>query len=319
MPLRKAAVVMGIAMAMVCLLAVSYSLALGRPTPHHIPAGVVGQPTRHDGLISALEAHTHAALALRRYPTAAAAARAVSKQEIYAVLVFTRPRAELLVASAAGISVAQLLERAAATISSSPAGPLTVADLHPLPTSDPEGLVSFYVTLAATILGFMTMIQLRGNAPGLSLRAWLLCIVAVTSLGGLMLALVGDSAIGALRGVFPELWAALAAQIATAALFSSTMIMMVGRWALVPTWGLLIPLGNAASGGAVAPPLLPPFYAFVGRYMPNGATVEIVRNAVYFRHYQHLGPIIVEAAWLVATFIAFIVMTRVKGSGPGLA
>jgi hypothetical protein len=318
-PLRDAAVVIGIAVAMACLLAVSYTLALGRPTPRRIPAGVVGDPARHKGLISALETQTHGALGLRRYPTAAAAGRAVSEQQIYGVLVLTRPRAELLVASAAGISVARLLERAAATISTPAAEQLTVADLRPLPMSDPEGLASFYVALAATILGFITMLQIRVNASGLSLRAWLLCIVAVAMLGGLMLALVSDSVIAALHGPFPELWTALAAQIATGALFGSTMIMLVGRWAMVPTWAFLVPLGNAASGGAVAPPLLPPFYAFVGRYMPNGATVEIVRNAVYFRHYQHLGPILVEAAWIATTFTALIIIARIKGRGPGMA
>ncbi|MFZ0977574.1 MAG: hypothetical protein WAN22_35485 [Solirubrobacteraceae bacterium] len=31
-------------------------------------------------------------------------------------------------------------------------GPLEVIDLYPLPPSDPERLVSFYVTLSATIL-----------------------------------------------------------------------------------------------------------------------------------------------------------------------
>ena len=29
------------------------------------------------------------------------------------------------------------------------------------------------------------------------------------------------------------------------------------RWAFIPTWGLFVAIGNVASGGAVAPPLLP--------------------------------------------------------------
>jgi hypothetical protein len=40
-------------------------------------------------------------------------------------------------------------------------------------------------------------------------------------------------------------------------------------------------------------PLLPPFYAFIGRFLPPGATVRTVRTAVYFRRDQHLEPFIV--------------------------
>lgn len=69
-------------------------------------------------------------------------------------------------------------------------------------------------------------------------------------------------------------------------------------------------VGNAASGGAVAPPLLPPFYGFIGRYLPAGAIVEIIRNAVYFRHDRHVQPLIVEASWVVGTFAALMPATR---------
>jgi hypothetical protein len=44
---------------------------------------------------------------------------------------------------------------------------------------------------------------------------------------------------------------------------------------------------------AAAQPLLPPFYAFIGRFLPPGATVRTVRTAVYFRRDQHLEPFIV--------------------------
>ena len=315
-PYRHAAIVISIAVIMASLFALSYSLALGRPSPHQIPAGIVGDPRPHLALEAALEAQTHGALVFHPYPSVAAAKHAISEQQIYAALLLTPPGARLLIASAAGTSVARLLEQAVTKIAQSPIEPLQVVDLYPLPSTDPQGLVSFYVTLAATILGFVTMFQLRGNAPALSLRAWLGCIVAVAVIGGLLLALVSDPLIGALRAPFPELWAALAAQVAVAALFNSTMITLFGPWAIIPTWGFFVALGNAASGGAVAPPLLPSFYAFIGRFLPAGATIEIIRNAVYFRHYQHLEPLIVEALWLVGTFAALMVATRIRGQRP---
>jgi len=308
---------MAIAVIMSSVFAVSYSLALGRPTAHHIPAAVIGDPASRPAIVRALEAVTRDGLDLRRYASTSEAERMIAEQRIYAALVLNTPHPRLLVASAAGTSVARLLEQAAIGVPPSAGGPLEVIDLHPLPPSDPEGLVSFYVTLAATVLGFVTMFQLRANAPGLSLRAWLACVAGLAAIGGLVLTLIVDRLIGALHGPFLELWAALAAEVAAAALFNSAMLALIGRWAIVPTWGLFIAIGNASSGGAVAPPLLPAFYRFVGRFLPNGATVETVRNAVYFRHNQQLEPVVVEAAWIVCSLLAVLLAAELRGQTPG--
>lgn len=317
-PYRNALVVMAVAIVMASVFAVSYSLALGRPVPHHVPTAIVGSPASRPALVSALEAATRDGLDLRTYGSLSRVERMIGTQRIYGALVLDRSPPRLLVASAAGTSVARLLEQAALQVPPRAGGPLRVVDVHPLPPRDPEGLVSFYVTLAATILGFVTMFQLRANAPGLTLRAWLTCIATLASLGGLVVALVSDPLIGALRGPFGELWAALAAEIAVAAMFCSTMLALIGRWAIVPTWGLLVAIGNASSGGAVAAPLLPAFYRFIGRFLPNGATVETIRNAVYFRHDQQLEPIIVEATWFVCTLGALLLAARLGGRKPSI-
>jgi hypothetical protein len=94
------------------------------------------------------------------------------------------------------------------------------------------------------------------------------------------------------------------------------MLVLVGRWAIIPTWTLFVILGNTSSGGAVAQPLLPPFYDFIGRFLPPGVTVSIVRTAVYFRHDQHLEPFIVQAVWLVGTLAALLISARRLGRGP---
>ena len=78
------------------------------------------------------------------------------------------------------------------------------------------------------------------------------CIAGLAAIGGLVLTLIVDRLIGALHGPFLELWAAVAAEVA--ALFNSAMLALVGRWAIVPTRGLFIAIGNVSSGGAVAPP-----------------------------------------------------------------
>jgi hypothetical protein len=315
-PYRNAVVVMAIAVTMVSIFAVSYTLALGRPKPRDIPAAVVGHP-RRPGVISALQDATDNGLRLTLYGSLARAEHAIAEQRIYAALALTGSRPRLFVASAAGTSVARVLEQAAQAVPARAGGPLQIVDLHPLPPADPQGLASFYATLAATILGFVTIFQLRANAGSLSLRAWLVCIVVLALVGGLVLALITDPLLKALRGPFPELWAALAAEVAAAALFNSAMLTLIGRWAIIPTWGLFIAIGNAASGGAVAPPLLPAFYRFVGRFLPNGASVETIRNAVYFTDHQHLEPILVETAWITGALVLLLVAAARRGRTPG--
>ena len=177
-PYRNAAVVITIAVTMVSIFAVSYTLALDRPTPHNIPAAVVGHPAHRPGVIPALKPPPATACA-SPYASLARAKHAINQQRIYAALALTgqsaepvrRQRGRHLGRPRAGAGCPGGARRAG--------GPLQIVDLHPLPPTDPQGLASFYATLAATILGFVTMFQLRANAESLSLRAWLVCILVL--------------------------------------------------------------------------------------------------------------------------------------------
>jgi hypothetical protein len=315
-PYRSALVIIAVAITMASLFAASYSLMLGRATPHHIPAGLVGDPARRPELVNALKRATGGALQFHPFYSVEAVRTAINEQKIYAALVLEPGKPQLLISSASGVSVARVLEQAAVQVAQRVSPPLAIVDLHPLPPADPQGLVGFYVTLAATILGFISMFQLAAHAPQLSLRAWLACIVVLAVLGGLSLALVTDPLIGALRGAFTKLWASLAAEIAAAALFGSAMRCLVRAWAIVPTWLLFVVLGNTSSGGAVAPPLLPPLFAFVGRFLPPGATVDIIRRSVYFPHAQHIEPFLVQACWNICALAALLVCVRLRHTRP---
>lgn len=315
-PYRNALVIIAIAMTMAGLFAASYSHALGQATPHHITAGIVGNPAQRPALLGALERATRGGLAFRFYRSAAAAREAIDQQATYAALVLGPGSPRLLISSASGASVARVLQQAAGQVTQTAGQPVRVVDLHPLPPADPQGLVSFYVTLASSIVGFATMFQLRANAAGLSLRGWLASIAALAIAVGLALALVADPLIGALRGPFPEIWLVLGTEVAVAALFCSTMLVLVGRWAIIPTWLLFIVLGNTSSGGAVAQALLPQPYAFIGRFLPPGATVGSIRTAVYFRPWQYLEPFAVQAGWLACTLAALLISARLLRRRP---
>jgi hypothetical protein len=313
---RTGQVVVVIGTLLASLFVASYSVALGRPVPHHIDTGIVGNPRQHTALIDALQHQVNGALEFHPYPSRPAAEHAINQQTMKAALIL-RPSLPqlLLVSSAASAPVAALLttavEKVGLQFAPNAAAPLHTVDIRPLPRTDPNGMIGFYVTFAATILGFSIMFNLRAHEPQLSPRAWLAFIGILAVVGGLALTVVADRVVGALRGPFLEIWAAVAAQIAVTALLTSTMIVLLGRWAIVPAWLLFTAVGNPSAGGAVEAPLLPRLYAFCGTYLPTGATVAIVHNAVYFRDAQHLRPAVVQVVWLVGGLAALLISVRV--------
>ena len=313
-PYRAAFVVIALSLVLGAAFAASYIIALGRPLPRDIPVGVVATPAASSAVVDALQAAAGGALDRRTYPSLRAAEAAVGQQQIYAVVDEGQQPPVVYVSSASGASVARAVEQLVQALPQSLA--VRTVDLHPLPRSDPLGLSAFYVTLAATILGFVTVFQLRANAGGIGLRPWLALITLLAISAGAVLAAVSDPLLGALNGPFAEIWLILTLQTATAALFNSAMVVLVGRWAILPTWALFIVLGNTSSGGAVARPLLPAFFAVLGPVLPTGATVTALHSAVYFTSHQHAQPFLVLTGWVVATAAVLLVAAHVRGRSP---
>jgi hypothetical protein len=311
-PVERTLVIVVLAIVMGSLFVTSYSIALGDPVPHRIDAALVGDPTTHARTVSSLQSVANHGLVFRRYASVHAARHQLDQQNVYAVLDLTSPKPTLYVASAAGASVARVLERISAV---DPA--VQVVDTHPLGTSDPNGLEVFYLMLIATIIGFFTVFQVRQNAGGLSLRRWTAFVVALAVTASLAFTLVVGTVLHLLALPVLESWGILALQIIAAASFTSLMAVLIGRWAVVPTWLFFVILGNSASGGAVAPPLLPRPLAFVSQWLPSGSTVTALREAVYFPGDQHTQAIVVLATWAAVLFTAMLVVSHRLARSPG--
>jgi hypothetical protein len=307
-------VVIGLALLMGALFAFSYTVALGRPSPHDVPVAVVGGQPANARITGALQAGARSELDLRSYPSLAAARRAVDDQHVFAIVDGAQEPPTLYVSSASGSSVSRLLTQVVQAVP--PDIGVRVVDLHPLPESDPQGLTSFYVTIAATILGLVTVFQLRAHAGGVGLRVWLGYLTVLSAGSGIVLTLVVHTLLGALHGPFWEFALVIALQTATTASFNSLMVVLVGRWAIIPTWGVFILLGNTSSGGAVAAPLLPAFFALAGRVLPTGATVAALHQSAYFRGHQHLEPYLVLAVWFVVVGFALVAIRHWRDTSP---
>jgi hypothetical protein len=185
-----------------------------------------------------------------------------------------------------------------------------VRDTHPLSVHDPNGLNIFYLMLVTTIVGFLTVFQVRANARQLPRRHQIAFVVGLALTASLVLTLVDGPLLNRLTLPVPETWGILALQLLAAASFTSLMVVLIGRWAILPTFLFVVVLGNASSGGAVSSPLLPPAFAFFSQWHPSGATVTALRDAIYFAHHQQARPIVVLATWAILLFAAWLWVSR---------
>jgi hypothetical protein len=298
--------------AMGSLFLTTYTLALGDPVPRDIDAALIGDATAQGPAVAAVEQVAEGSLSFRPYGSVAAARHAIDLQRVYAALDLTSARPTLYVASAAGASVARVLERVGA---SDPR--VRVVDTHPLAPSDPNGVDIFYLMLVASVVGFVTVFQVRANAGGLPLRHWTAWVVGLALAAGLTLTLVVGPLLGRFHVPVPETWGILTLHILAVASFASVMTVLVGRWAMLPVWLFFVILGNSSSGGAVSPPLLPDGFAFVSQWLPSGATVTALRDGIYFSGYQHARPILVLAAWATVLFVAMLAVSHRRRTSPG--
>ncbi|MGY0059669.1 ABC transporter permease [Streptomyces sp. LZ34] len=282
------------------LFAGSYTYAFANPTPHSIPTAVVvpdhGTPTEK-AFVTGMEKALHASLRLHVYPTYRRALEAVDEQTVFAVL---RPRdrgVELDVSGASGASVAEVLTAAGPRVGRALGMPVLVRDVNPLQRGDPRGLAIFYISLAAVIIGFIGAIQLSVNARALNPGERIVFTALYALLGGFTIAAIVDWGLGAVDLPFLESWMILALTMFTSGMVFSLFNVLFGRWSLIPTWTLMVLLGNPSSGGAVSWPLLPSLLGHIGRWLPPGASVNAQHTAVYFREHQHAFPFLVLAGW----------------------
>src|SRR5919197_5158130 len=217
-PLDRAVLIAVLAIAMGSLFLTTYTLALGDPVPRRIDAALVGDAAGHARTIEAVQQVTDGSLAFRRYGSLAAAREAIDLQRVYTALDLRSARPTLYVASAAGASVARVLERISA---SDPR--VRVVEIHPLAVSDPNGVDIFYLMLVATIVGFITIFQLRANAGGLPLRHWTAFVAVFAVVAAFVLTLVAGPVLGRLPVPVATTWGLLALHVLAVASFASLM------------------------------------------------------------------------------------------------
>jgi hypothetical protein len=294
---KAVALVLLPALVLMLTFAFFYVGAFHEPTPHHVPLAVVGPPT----VAAQLNRLPGQPLDARQASSRADALSQINDRKVYGAYEAATNR--LFVASAANrataVALGQVFDRVAAA-QNRPAARVT--DVKPLPLSDPNGTAAFYAVIAWVFGGYIgaTLIGLIGSPRSTSRRR---AAARVGALGGFAIVAAILSVV-MLRVCFDTFSGHVAAMCAIGALtvFAGGAATAGIQAAAGPAGtGLVILvfviLGNSASGGPFARPLLPGLWRTIGGVLPPGAGVDLARSALFFGGARIVGPILVLVVW----------------------
>jgi hypothetical protein len=209
----------------------------------------------------------------------------------------------LFVASAANRATAVALEQTFNRVAAARQRPaVRVTDVKPLPPKDANGTAVFYAVIAWVFGGYIgaTLIGLIGS-PRSPNRQRAVGRIGALAVFGVVAGILSVVMLRASFGVFSGHVLALCA-IAALTIFASG-VATAGIQALAGPAGtglvilVFVILGNAASGGPFARPLLPGLWRTIGGVLPPGAAVDLARSALFFDGARIAGPILVLVAW----------------------
>jgi hypothetical protein len=294
---KAVALVLLPALVLMLTFAFFYVGAFHEPTPHHVPLAVVGAPT----VAAQLNRLPGQPLDARQASSRAGALSQINDRKVYGAYEAATNR--LFVASAANrataVALEQVFDRVAAAQNRPPA---RVTDVKPLPLSDPNGTAAFYAVIAWVFGGYIgaTLIGLIGSPRSTSRRR---AAARVGALGGFAIVAAILSVV-MLRVCFDTFSGHVVAMCAIGALtvFAGGAATAGIQAAAGPAGtGLVILvfviLGNSASGGPFARPLLPGLWRTIGGVLPPGASVDLARSALFFDGARIVGPILVLVVW----------------------
>ncbi|CAL9578129.1 DUF3533 domain-containing protein [Streptomyces sp. enrichment culture] len=302
---RATLLVLGV-LALQLLFITSYVGALHQPKLRDAPFGVVAPQAAAEQAVTRLEQLPGSPLDPRAVADEAGARQQILDRKIDGALIVDPAGTTdtLLVATGGGTSLATALEKLAVTLEEAEQRTVRVVDVVPASSRDANGLSSFYVVVGWCVGGYLCASILAissGARPSTPRRAGIRLgtLVLVAIVGGFGGALLAGPVLDALPGGFFALWGlgtliTFAVGAATLALQSLLGVVGIGVAILI-----VVILGNPSSGGALPPPLLPPFWAAIGPALPPGAGTWAARSITYFEGNAVTGALLVLSAWAV--------------------
>jgi hypothetical protein len=305
---KAVALVLIPALVLTLAFAFSYVGAFHDPTPHQVPLAVVG-PSKVAEQLNGLPGDP---LDARHASSRSDALSQIDDRDVYGA--YEAKSNQLLVASAANVPTALALEatfaRAAAAQGSPPP---QVTDVKPLPAKDPNGTALFYSVIAWVFGGYIAsiLIGLIGSPRSRSTQraaARLGALAAHSVVAGILSVVLLRVCFGVFSGHVVELCGVAALTIFASGAATAGFQAALGPPGTAVVILLFVILGNSASGGPFARPLLPGFWSTVGGVLPPGAAVDLSRSALFFDGARIAGPILVLVGWAIAGIVVALAL-----------
>jgi hypothetical protein len=295
-----AAVIVGI-VTVQALMVLAFAWPAANVGPRDLPVAVAGPPQAVDTVEASLASvpgpDGGTAFDVVTVDDAAAARAALVDRDVYGAVVVSPDGPQLLVASAAGPAVAQMLRSAATELSPEAVG-VPVEDVVPTDLDDPIG-----AGLGAAVLPLVMTSVAGGIVAGFVLRRTRYRLAAVTGIaliGGLVSAAVLQYPLGIVGGSYLEVAGVLALLIGAVSAAMAGLVALFGRGGAVIGVLTMIFIGNPLSAAASAWEMLPQPWGAVGQLLPPGAGVSATRSVAFFDSAGASQPLTVLAIWLIA-------------------
>jgi hypothetical protein len=264
--------------------------------PRHLPLAVVGPVA---GL-------PPAAFDVTVVPDAAAADALISERSVYGALIAGPTGPSLHVASAASPTVAALLEQAATQAGGGRAVP--VVDVVPTDRDDPRGagFASGFLPMAVTglLAGVLTFLLVRRRAARVA------TLIGFAAPAGLAGAAVQQYWLGVLPGNYLADASVMALFALAVSAIATGLGAVLGRAGVALAAATIFLVGNALSGVASAPELLPSPWGTFGQFLPIGAGGTLLRSVAYFDGHGGARALLVLVAYAIGGLTLLAVGSR---------
>jgi len=317
----RSAVLLGGVLLLGAAFIASYVGALHNPRPRDLKVAVVRDDGDARAMLDGVRVGSDVLEAVE-YGSHEAAATALTKRNVYAILSTDDSGAILTVAPGAGYQAAKVITDTLTNASHESGIGLNVREVAPLTAGDQTGLSAFYLVVGLVVGGYLAgaaLAVLVGTVPRTFERAGLRLggLAGFSVLAGLAGAVVTGSWLHIWSGHFLGLWAggtliAFAAGVVTAAL---------GGWLGTAGIGvailMLVVFGNPGSGGPYPPEFLPGAYRTMHNWLPPGLGVDMVRGIVYFGGRGNGWEITALCLYALAGVAGLLLATAVLGRRAG--